>query len=103
MKKATHQTERADVTDFMQIINIGPKMAKQFREIGLKKPMDLKGEDPLRLYQKSIKKRGEFLDPCALDCYISAVDYMNGNSPKTWWSYTEKRKGKYTSDVDKLR
>lgn len=103
MTKATHQTDRRDVTEFELIPNIGPKIADQLRAIGLDKPMDLKGADPLKLYRQSIEKRGEFLDPCALDCYISAVDFMNGNPPKEWWNYTRERKEKYSEDVNSLR
>jgi hypothetical protein len=31
-------------------------------------------------------------DPCMADTSMAAVDFMNGGSPKSWWSFTAKRK-----------
>jgi len=103
MNKGKHSTVRSLINNFQQIVNIGPKISEQFFEIGLKKPSDLIDKDPLDLYKKIIQKRNTFIDPCVLDCYISAIDYMNGNSPTVWWKYTKKRKEDYSSDVDNLR
>ncbi|MGJ8677068.1 MAG: helix-hairpin-helix domain-containing protein [Akkermansiaceae bacterium] len=103
MNKASHDTDRSKISDFEQIINIGPKIADQFREIGLISPQDLKGNDPFLLYKKINKSRKQFVDPCVQDRYMSAIDFMNGNPPKLWWEYTKERKKSHTEIVDSLR
>lgn len=102
-KKADHQTDRSTIEHFQQIINIGPKMAEDFHRLGLKKPQDLIGKDPVKLYQRICKIDSLFHDPCVLDCYIASIDYMNGNLPRVWWEYTEERKSNFTEAVDRLR
>ena len=103
MKKAQHSTPRDKVSNFQQIKNIGPALADDFIRIKLRRPQDLVGKDPLKLYQKVCKTDGSFHDPCVLDCFISAVEFMNGKPPKVWWSYTDARKKKYTRAIQKLR
>ena len=103
MKKATHETDRRSVSDFQQTVNIGPSIADDFKRLGLKNPSSLIGKDPLKLYRKICKADGTFHDPCVLDCFMSAIDFMNGNRPRKWWDFTEARKQKYTNAVDSLR
>ena len=103
MKKCTHQTPRKDVAHFQQIKNIGPAIEEDFHRLELHGPQDLIGQDPLKLYQKICKVDQSFHDPCVLDCFISAVEYMNGKAPQNWWTYTANRRKKYAGDVQKLR
>ena len=78
-------------------------MEQDFRRLKLKRPQDLIGADPLALFCKICKVDSTFHDPCVLDCYISAVEFMNGKSPRVWWSYTGSRKKKYALEVERLR
>ncbi len=103
MKKATHQTDRDTITDFRQIINIGPSIAGDFSRIGIRKPGQLAGQDPLKLYKKICKNDDQFHDPCVLDCFMSAIEFMNGGRPGKWWDFTPLRKQEYAADVDHLR
>ncbi|MEL7499847.1 MAG: helix-hairpin-helix domain-containing protein [Planctomycetota bacterium] len=103
MKKAIHETDRKTIDKFEKIINIGPKLAEAFPIVGIRRPQQLIGKDPVKLYKKLCLKQDEFYDPCVLDCFMSAVDFMNGNPPQTWWSYTEQRKRDHSEDVDALR
>lgn len=102
-KKADHSTDRKRIEDLVQIINIGSSIADDLIQIGIDRPQQLIGKDPLKLYRKICANSGVFNDPCVLDTMIACVDYMNGNPPKTWWSFTKMRKKKYTAEVDKLR
>ena len=52
----------------------------------------LKGKDGIRLYRKLNQQTGISHDPCMADTLMAAVDFMNGGSPKPWWSFTAKRK-----------
>jgi len=103
MPKATHKTKRSEVKRLTDIINVGPSIASDLESLGVSSPQKLIGADPLKLYQKLIKSSGHFHDPCVLDCFVAAVDFMNGNKPKVWWAFTKQRKAAYTSAVDKLR
>lgn len=103
MKKATHETDRASVKHFQQIINIGPSIADDFRRLGLKRPAQLIDKDPWKLYKRIAKVDGHLHDPCVLDCFMSAVDFMNGNPPRKWWEYTKERKRTYSEAIEKFR
>ncbi len=83
------------VKKFQDIPNIGPAMVKDFKLLGLKDPSDLKSKDPYKLYLEICKITKSRHDPCVLDTYMAAVDFMNGSSPKFWWKYTPIRKKKY--------
>lgn len=90
--KAKHASEARSFTD---IPNIGPRMAEDFALLGIGTPQELKGEDPHGLYVRMQEVSGVRQDPCVLDTYIAAVDFMNGASPRPWWSYTKTRKERY--------
>ena len=80
---------------FIDIPNVGPAIADDFVRIGIKTPAQLAGSDPYVLYQTLNKKTGVRNDPCVLDTFIAAVDFMNGGSPKPWWHFTAMRKRVY--------
>ena len=103
MKKSSHTTPRSEVQDFQQIKNIGPALADDFRRLKLRGPQALIGKDPFELYRKICKVDGVFHDPCVLDCFISAVEFMNGKRPQDWWAFTKNRKKQYTEKIQQLR
>jgi hypothetical protein len=84
-----------DVKRFEDIPNIGPSMASDFKALGIKSPTDLKYKDAYKLYQKICKVTGYRHDPCVLDTYMAAVDFMKGAEARPWYSYTPKRKSLY--------
>jgi len=63
--------------------------------MGIRQPADLIGADAFALYQRICKLTGQRHDPCVLDTYMAAVDFMNGAPAKDWWSYTDQRKREY--------
>ncbi len=90
--KAIRASEAKKFTD---IPNVGPSMARDFELLGFSKPGDLKGKDAFGLYRKICEKTGARHDPCVLDTYMAAVDFMNGARAKPWWEYTSERKKRY--------
>jgi hypothetical protein len=83
---------RERVVEFEQIPNVGPRIAADFRRLGLAHPHALAGRDPYELYDRLNAVTGLRQDPCVLDTFIAAVRYMEG-APKTpWWRYTPERK-----------
>lgn len=80
-----------EVMKFEDIPNIGPAMVRDFKRLGLKSPSDLKKAKPFALYKKMSLLAGR-QDPCVLDTYIAAVDFMNGAPARPWYYYTVGRK-----------
>ena len=95
MKKADHDTDRKQIKRLQQIINVGSSIEGDFQRLGITKPQQLIGRDPLKLYRQICKVDGARHDPCVLDCFMAAVSYMDGNPPRVWWDFTSTRKRKY--------
>jgi hypothetical protein len=74
------------------IPNIGPAMVEDFKRLGIDRPAQLVGADPLLLYQRLCELTAARHDPCVLDTFISAVRFMEGAPPHQWWHYTAERK-----------
>lgn len=72
--------------------NIGEAMARDLRTIGIKHPQDLVGTNGYDLFETLCKITGKKHDPCVIDVFLSAVDFMNGGKAKPWWKYTPLRK-----------
>lgn len=90
--KAKHMN---DAEKLLDIPNIGPAMIRDFHLLGISVPEDLKDKDPYKLYKKLWSVTGMRHDPCVLDTYMAAVDFMNGAPARPWFAYTKKRKEKY--------
>jgi Pathogenicity locus len=78
-----------------QLPNIGPSIAADLRALGVVVPQTLVNEDPLLLYQRLCAVRGVRQDPCVLDTFMAAVDFMRGAPERPWWTYTQQRKALY--------
>jgi len=83
---------RTEVKKFQQIPNVGKATEEDFFTLGLKEPIQLVGKDPYGMYDKLCKITNQKHDPCVIDVFLAAVDYMEGGSPKKWWNFTKERK-----------
>jgi Pathogenicity locus len=83
-----------ECTDLEDLPNIGKAMAGDLRQLGIKRPKQLRGKDPYKLYDKLCKATGQRHDPCVIDTFISVVRFMDGEPAKAWWHYTAERKRK---------
>lgn len=93
MNPAKVRRERMDqLTD---LPNIGKAMARDLQRLGIRRPEELVGRDPLQLYQQLCRVTGARQDPCVLDTFISITRFMDGEAPQPWWAYTEERKRRY--------
>jgi Pathogenicity locus len=81
-----------DCERFEQLPNIGPAMAADFRLLGLAHPRELARHDAFALYQQLCQATGQRQDPCVLDTFIAAIDFMRGAPARPWWAYTAQRK-----------
>lgn len=80
---------------FTDIPNVGPRVARDFVTLGYSTPAELRGKDPFVLYTKLCTKTKVRHDPCLLDTFMAATDFMNGGMARDWWYYTPKRKKLY--------
>jgi len=78
-----------------QLPNIGPSLAADLRLIGIRAPRELHGRDPFVLYQTLCAVTGCRQDPCVLDTFMAATDFMRGARAAPWWAYTAQRKALY--------
>jgi hypothetical protein len=78
-----------------QLPNIGPSIASDLRSLGVSHPRELASKDAFVLYQQLCAKTGRRQDPCVLDTFMAATDFMRGAEAKPWWTYTAQRKAVY--------
>ena len=78
-----------------QLPNIGPSIAADLRLLGVQHPAQLCQLDALQLYQQLCRATGKRQDPCVLDTFMAATDFMRGAPAKPWWTYTALRKQLY--------
>jgi Pathogenicity locus len=84
--------DRATVERLEELPNIGKAMAEDLRLIGIDHPKKLIGCDAFDLHRQLCKKSGKRQDPCVIDVFMSAIDFMQGGQARPWWSFTEQRK-----------
>lgn len=88
--------DRATVSRLDALPNIGPAIAADLARIGIHRPQQLIGKDPLALYQALCRQTGRRHDPCVLDIFMAAIDFMEGGAPRAWWTFTEERKTRFS-------
>jgi Pathogenicity locus len=93
--KPSKANKASEVTRFTDIPNIGPSMAKDFALLGILAPAQLAKQDAFALYTQLCKLTKTRQDPCVLDTFIAAVDFMQGAAATPWWHYTAERKRVY--------
>ena len=95
--KAPKAASAAECETLEQLPNIGPSLAASLRLIGIREPQDLRGKDAFVLYQKLCAATGQRQDPCVLDTFMAATDFMRGAPAAPWWKYTAERKALFGS------
>jgi hypothetical protein len=78
-----------------QLPNIGPSLADDLRSIGVHQPQELTTREAFALYQALCQHTGKRQDPCVLDTFLAATEFMRGAPPRPWWTYTAERKLKF--------
>lgn len=84
-----------DTSELTSIPNVGKATAGDLERIGIASLNDLKGADAVQLFEKLCTIDGKQHDPCTLDIFLSAIDYVTNGESKPWWEYSELRKTLY--------
>ena len=90
--KAPKALSASDCHRLEDLPNIGPAMAADLRTLGITHPIELAHRDAFVLYQSLCALSGKRQDPCVLDTFMAATDFMRGAAPAPWWAYTAQRK-----------
>jgi len=93
--KSPKAVSPAECLRLEQLPNIGPAIAADLRLIGIEHPCDLRGRDAFALYRLLCQKTGQRQDPCVLDTFMAATDFMRGAPAAPWWKYTAERKATF--------
>ena len=93
--KSPKAASAAECETLEQLPNIGPSLAADLRRIGIAQAADLRGKDAFVLYQKLCAATGQRQDPCVLDTFMAATDFMRGAAAAPWWRYTAERKATF--------
>jgi hypothetical protein len=76
-----------------EIPGVGPSIARDLEELGIRSVGALRGRDPERLYLDLCKWRGTRIDPCVLYTFRCAVYYANHDrhDPELlkWWNWKQ--------------
>lgn len=92
--KARHA---AECERLEQLPNVGPSIAADLQRIGVHDPRELARRDAFELYRALERVAGRRQDPCVLDTFLAATDFMRGAPARPWWAYTAERKRRYGS------
>lgn len=95
--KSPKAAQAADCRRLEDLPNIGPAIAADLRLLGIAQPQELARRDAFALYQALCAATGKRHDPCVLDTFMAATDFMRGAAPEPWWHYTAERKRLYGS------
>jgi hypothetical protein len=93
--KSPKAASAAECHTLEQLPNVGPSLAADLRLIGVHAPDDLRGKDAFVLYRKLCTVTGQRHDPCVLDTFMAATDFMSGARAAPWWHYTARRKAQF--------
>lgn len=88
---AARKPRQQGADDLQQIPGVGPSIAQDLRDLGLRRVADLRGKDPERLYQRLIALRGAHQDRCVLYVFRCAVYFAETPRPRPelclWWNW----------------
>jgi len=81
------------IRNLQEIPGVGPRIAANLLKMGIRRPADLKGKDPSKLYDKLGRLEGARQDPCVLYVFRCAVYYASRkrHDPERlkWWNWKD--------------
>lgn len=89
MRKTTVRDELRNIP------GIGPSLARDLRDLGVRSLTGLRRRNPERLYQRLSRLRGARQDPCVLYAFRCAVYFARTPRPRpallAWWNWKDRR------------
>jgi hypothetical protein len=91
-------TSRAVRDQLQTLPGIGPSLARDLRDLGVRRVSDLVRRDPERLYQRLNRLRGRRQDPCVLYAFRCAAYAARTARPRAellqWWHWKDRELGR---------
>jgi len=91
--KNTAASRRDVLRELRTIPGVGPSIAQDLYNLGIRAVKDLRGKDPERMYQRHMEQRGMYVDRCVLYVFRCAVYYASTKRPKPellkWWNWKD--------------
>jgi hypothetical protein len=98
MSKQRSQTPKSDLADLQRIPGIGPSIAQDIYDLGIRRVSALRNRNPQQLYDKLIKLRGVHQDRCVLYTFRCAVYFATetDHDPELlkWWNWQDEKTAK---------
>jgi hypothetical protein len=87
---------RTETLRELQVIpGVGPSIAEDLYELGIRRVAELKGKDPERLYSRRCTQVGMRIDRCLLYVFRCAVYYASHNRHNPdllkWWNWKDRK------------
>jgi hypothetical protein len=79
------------MAELTSIPNVGPRIAADFRRLGIHEPEDLRGRDGDQLYDELCAGDGVNHDICVRDTFVAAVAYVTTGDARPWWEHSRER------------
>jgi hypothetical protein len=90
---AARTRSRSAADELQSIPGVGPSIAQDLRELGIRRVADLKGRHPEELYERLSVQRGVHQDRCLLYVLRCAVYFASTPRPRAeklkWWSWKD--------------
>lgn len=90
-RSATATVDARALKELRRIPGIGPSLARDLWDLGIRRVDDLRRRKPERLYERLCTLRGARQDPCVLYTFRCAVYYASGPDPDPellkWWKW----------------
>jgi hypothetical protein len=85
----------AAIRDLRRIPGIGPSLARDLIDLGIRRVEGLRGRNPEGLYEKLCTLRGVHQDRCVLYTFRCAVYFATEPNPKStllkWWNWQDSK------------
>lgn len=85
--------DRAALKELQRIPGIGPRLARDLADLGIRQVGDLRHRNPERLYDQLRALRGRHEDRCVLYAFRCAVYFATTQNPEPeklkWWNWLE--------------
>jgi len=93
MNRMSKSTKQSVLKELQVIPGVGPKIAEDLWNLGVRATRDLKKKDPEELYRMLCAREGARVDRCVLYVFRCAVYYASHEHPEPdllkWWSWKE--------------
>lgn len=94
MSTATAIEHRDALRDLCRIPGVGPSIAQDLYELGVRRVADLADADPQELYERRCAQQGLRIDRCLLYVFRCAVYFASTDRPEPhllkWWNWKDK-------------